>query len=102
MFVRSAWSPRTLAGLMLGLPLLLVMACGHAVGQNARSGNNVQPAQPSQAPRDTVADAQTPVQQPTTRPEQRTSDHDRSDMFSATKTAPSSTTFAQQPDQGKV
>ncbi|HEY2588774.1 MAG TPA: hypothetical protein VGI81_23735 [Tepidisphaeraceae bacterium] len=58
--------------------------------------------QPTAAPHDAVADAQTPQQVPTTRPEQQKSEHDRSDVFTASNAPPSSTAFKDQPDQGMV
>jgi hypothetical protein len=46
--------------------------------------------------------AQTPQAAAITRPEQKKSDHDLSDIFSATKARPSSNAFQAQPDQGKI
>lgn len=54
------------------------------------------------APQDAVAEAQTPRQDQAVRPEQKKSDHDQSAIFSATNAQPSSTAFAEQPDQGKI
>jgi hypothetical protein len=53
-------------------------------------------------PQDAIMEAQTLQDVPITRPEQRRSGHDQSDVFSAKKAAPSSTAFEAQPDQGKV
>jgi cytochrome c peroxidase len=57
---------------------------------------------PQTAPYDAVRDAQTPGQVPVTRPEQRTNEHDTWKIYKATEAQPSSTAFAQQPDQGKM
>ncbi len=54
------------------------------------------------APRDAVAQAQQPTPVPVTRPEQRKTDHDRSDIFKATRAKPSSPVFNDQPKQGKI
>lgn len=61
-----------------------------------------QPKAPPKAPPDAVLDAQTARDVPAKRPEQQKSEHDRSDASSATKAAPSSTVFAQQPEEGKI
>jgi len=53
-------------------------------------------------PKDAVAEAQTPRAVPETRPEQKKTEHDRSDIFSATKAPPAAQATTQQPDQGKV
>lgn len=57
---------------------------------------------PPKAPHDAVMDAQAPRQVPITRPEQHMSDQDRPDKFDPKTAEPSSTAFANQPDQGKV
>ena len=49
-----------------------------------------------------VQEAQTPRAVPQDRPEQQPSEHDRSDLSQATRAQPSSTSFANQPDQGEV
>ena len=54
------------------------------------------------APPDAVLDAQTPRKAPVTRPEQRKTEHDQSDMFSAKKADPSSEALKGQPDEGKM
>jgi Putative peptidoglycan binding domain len=51
---------------------------------------------------DAVQEAQSPRAVPQERPEQQLSEHDRSDLFQATKALPSSPVLANQPDQGKV
>jgi cytochrome c peroxidase len=66
--------------------------CGASQGQvTNRSGAS-----------DAVTQAQTPVAVPETRPEQRKSAHDLSDIFSAKQSLPSSAALVNQPDQGKV
>lgn len=54
------------------------------------------------ATKDAVAEAQTPRQDQATRPEQKKSSHDESEIFYAPKAQPSSTAFAEQPDEGKI
>ncbi len=54
------------------------------------------------APRDAVAEAQTPAAVPETRPEQKKTDHDRSDIFAATQAQPSSGAFENQPEKGRI
>jgi peptidoglycan hydrolase-like protein with peptidoglycan-binding domain len=49
-----------------------------------------------------IQEAQTPRAVPQDRPEQQLSEHDRSEIVQATKAQPSSPSFANQPDQGKV
>jgi cytochrome c peroxidase len=52
------------------------------------------------APRDAIADAQTPREVAVERPEQKKTDHDLSDIFAPSKAAPSSETLADQPEKG--
>ena len=88
---------RTIAlGVTLSLGLV-VLAC--AQGQDKRQQSQSPSAN---LPPDAVQDAQSPRDVQATRPEQQKNEHDRSDAFSAPKAMPSSTAFAQQPDQGKV
>jgi cytochrome c peroxidase len=54
----------------------------------------------AQAPRDAIAEAQTPKQVPAERPEQKKTDHDRSDIFTPNKAVPSSEALADQPEHG--
>src|SRR5262245_58872754 len=84
---RWSWVPRTLLGLAA-----CALFGGVAFSQHA--------APPLVA--DAVAEAQTPRAVPETRPEQRRTAHDRSDVFSAHKAEPSSTVLQHQPDHGKV
>ncbi|QDU88021.1 hypothetical protein Pla175_13910 [Pirellulimonas nuda] len=53
-------------------------------------------------PADAVAEAQTTREVPATRPEQKKSAHDRSDVFDARKAWPSSPVFENQPKEGKI
>ncbi|MBJ6801666.1 cytochrome B6 [Geomonas propionica] len=57
---------------------------------------------PRTAPPDAAMEAQTPREVPQNRPEQQKGSHDQSDLFSATKAAPASTAFKNQPDEGKT
>lgn len=57
---------------------------------------------PARPPYDAVQDAQTPRSVPITRPEQQLSAHDRSAVFAAPGAQPSSSAFANQPEQGKM
>ncbi|MCK0511264.1 cytochrome B6 [Aromatoleum buckelii] len=60
------------------------------------------PDRPAAAPRDAAAEVQTPGQVPITRPEQRLSEHDRSNVFNPPEGAPLSPAFRNQPDNGRV
>lgn len=51
---------------------------------------------------DAVAEAQAPREVAATRPEQKKSEHDRSDIFDAQKAWPSSPVFKNQPKEGKI
>jgi len=53
-------------------------------------------------PHDAVADAQDPRTVSIERPEQKKTDHDRSDIFKAQKSKPSSPAFENQPRDGKI
>jgi cytochrome c peroxidase len=57
---------------------------------------------PTAPTHDAALDAQTPRDVPVSRPEQKKTEHDASDVFLATKAPPSSDAFAGQPDKGKV
>ncbi len=54
------------------------------------------------APADAIVAAQVSNAVPVTRPEQALSDHDRSDIFAATKAQPSSPAFDFQPERGQI
>ena len=51
---------------------------------------------------DAVQNAQTVREVPTTRPEQKKNEHDRSSVFDAQNAMPASPAFNNQPDKGKV
>src|SRR5690348_5203246 len=78
----------------------MALSLGFACSHNNKAAAQQQPA--GGAPPDAVAEAQTPREVTPTRPEQQKNDHDKSDIFSATKAPPESGAFASQPDQGKV
>src|SRR5262249_56671968 len=59
-----------------------------------------QAQQPSQRPRDAVVEAQTPRNVQATRPEQRKTAHDQSDVFGYGNAEPSSEALADQTDHG--
>lgn len=56
---------------------------------------------PPRAPADAVQEAQTPRAVPETRPEQRKTEHDRSNVFNPGTPAPSSSALPSQPDEGR-
>jgi cytochrome c peroxidase len=51
---------------------------------------------------DAIVEAQTSREVPVSRPEQRKTDHDRSDIFKSTNAKPSSPALNNQPEQGKI
>src|SRR4051812_17997527 len=83
----------------LAATLALVAAAGTVVTLSARQDDRRPPA--TKAVPDAVADAQTPRPVPTDRPEQRKTEHDRSDMFDPKKPAPLTTAFTEQPEMGR-
>jgi cytochrome c peroxidase len=54
------------------------------------------------APYDAVAQAQTPNEVPVERPEQKKTEHDRSDIFAPSKALPTTEALAQQKDHGQM
>ncbi len=78
---------------------------GPAAPQPA-AGNRQPPAGAPQSqqprPADAVADAQSPRRVEATRPEQRITDHDRPERFSAKSATPSSPIFKSQPKEGRI
>ncbi|MBT1073476.1 cytochrome B6 [Pelotalea chapellei] len=60
------------------------------------------PGKTKTAPHDAVLDAQTPQEVQIKRPEQRKTERDKSDVFTAVKADPSSTAFKDQPEEGKL
>lgn len=84
--------------LMLGLVL-----AGFGAGMNsAMSQNDSETHSAGSSLRDAVANAQTVRETSVTRPEQKKSEHDRSNIFNAPNAAPSSPAFDSQPDKGKI
>ena len=84
--------------LILGLGL-----AGLSAGMNsAMSQNNNETRQGSMRAPDAVSNAQTVRETSITRPEQKKSEHDRSNIFGAANAAPSSPAFDNQPDKGKI
>jgi cytochrome c peroxidase len=76
---------------MVTVAIALVWAAAGSLGQ-----------QTARPPRDAVSEAQTPRAVPAERPEQKKSDHDRSDRFAAPKAMPSSPAFDNQPEKGQI
>jgi cytochrome c peroxidase len=77
--------------------VLVLLACGHVLFTGSASG---QGAQAPDRPRDAVAEAQTPKDAPASRPEQRKTAHDQSDIFSPGKAMPTTGALADQPEHG--
>jgi cytochrome c peroxidase len=76
----------------------------NAAGTNSAANRGAAAAQ-QQTPQpkdDAVEDAQSPREVPIERPEQKLSEHDKSDIFKATNAVPSSPAFENQPDDGKI
>jgi cytochrome c peroxidase len=103
MWNKQVWRRRSL-GLVgpvagVGLGVCAIVACAQ---ESPRTTGQPGAAPAGQVrPFDAVADAQTPRNVPTTRPEQAKNDHDRSDAFEAAKAPKSSRAFQTQPDQGE-
>src|SRR5947207_14074289 len=66
------------------------------------AGSNAQQNPTPAPPHDAVAQAQEPTPVLVTRPEQKKTDHDPSNIFNATDAKPSSPVFKDQPKQAKV
>ncbi len=88
-----------LAAALVGTGIIMVNVAAKDPPQGSATPPSTRPAM--RLP-DAVADAQTPVNAPTTRPEQQKSEHDRSEVFFADNAPPTSTAFKNQPDQGKI
>ncbi|HVA47951.1 MAG TPA: cytochrome B6 [Pirellulales bacterium] len=67
----------------------------------AQEKNARQPAK-GKAPRDAVAEAQTPKEVPVERPEQKKTKHDTSDIFKPAKALPTTKALSDQKDQGQM
>lgn len=78
------------------LKLLLALLL---TGSVAAAAEDKKPPRP---PHDAVTEAQEPRTVPIERPEQKKTDHDRSDIFKAQKAKPSSPVFENQPRDGKI
>jgi cytochrome c peroxidase len=82
----------------LKLSVIILFLMGWAWAQQT---TNRRPTEGTQT-RDAVVEAQTTRDVPVTRPEQRKTDHDRSDIFKSTNAKPSSPALDNQPEQGKI
>ncbi len=91
--------PSTAGILGCGALALAVAASAAAVPQEPEKP---QQPDPTPAPHDAVAAAQERNAVPVERPEQEKTEHDRSDVFDATKAKPSSPALKQQPKEGKI
>lgn len=86
------------------LAVLSILIAPSLIGEERQEPRPRPAPSPAAAPNpDAVKEAQT-AHRPaaTARPEQRKTEHDRSDAFAAGKAQPSSTAFAGQPDAGKA
>lgn len=90
------------ASFVLMLFCLTAAALGIAAAQPRGNSRQQPPRQTPAAQPDAVAEVQTPRPVEAVRPEQQKTDHDRSDVFSASKAQPSSAAFANQPEAGKA
>ncbi len=90
-------SPRTY--FLTGVVLLVA---GFTLGTITSGLVGQNPKPPAGQPHDAVADAQTPRPVPATRPEQRKSEHDRSEIFNALKARPLTSALKAQPKAGKM
>src|SRR5947209_3438158 len=88
------------------LASLVLVAAGAFLGSTLLFVRSEEPPQnkPSQdkKPRDPAAEATAVRSVPADRPEQRLTQHDRSEMFDWTKPAPLSTALKNQPKQGRI
>ncbi len=80
---------------------LLLGYLGVAVFSQTRDSPDGKPPK-SSAPFDAVADAQTPRETPTTRPEQKKSEHDTSKLFTEDASEPSSPALESQHQKGRM
>jgi cytochrome c peroxidase len=85
-----------------GLALAVAAAAllGGVLFVTSQEADKKQPAD-RQAPHDAVREAQTPREVPRDRPEQKKSEHDRSDVFAPSKAEPSSEALVDQPEHGR-
>jgi cytochrome c peroxidase len=64
--------------------------------------DNAQQTTKAKGPRDAVADAQTPNEVAIERPEQKKTEHDRSDIFNSSKSPPITKALSDQADEGQM
>jgi cytochrome c peroxidase len=85
---------------LLSVTAVAVIAAGltWVVSQEVQ---NRKQKEPPRAPRDAIADAQTPKEVPAERPEQKKTGHDQSDIFAPSKALPTTAALADQTDQGR-
>jgi cytochrome c peroxidase len=86
-------------GLTLGAALV-VFTGGFALVVHSQEGENQKPKK--DRPHDAVAEAQTPRDVPADRPEQKRTEHDRSDLFDPKNAPRSSRALEDQPEQGEI
>jgi cytochrome c peroxidase len=86
-------------GLVMG-GVLALLAAGAALARCSAADDKQNPSQ-SQNPHDAIADAQTPQQVPTERPEQKKTEHDLSDIFAPSKAQPTTSALSNQTDGGQ-
>jgi cytochrome c peroxidase len=79
--------------------VLTLLASGHVLLMRSASGQDPN-TQPLRRPRDAIADAQTPQEASASRPEQRKTAHDLSDIFTPSRAMPTSGALADQPEHG--
>jgi hypothetical protein len=80
--------------------VILVLVAGGLVVLVHPAGGKDPNGQSPGRPRDAIADAQTPNDVPAERPEQQKTAHDRSDVFTPSRAAPSSEALSDQPEHG--
>jgi cytochrome c peroxidase len=85
-----------------GVIFLLGFAAGSLVLLVPAKQAGSKPSPESSAPADAIAEAQTPRDVPEERPEQKKTEHDRSDIFAPAKSLPSSEALADQTDHGQM
>ena len=77
------------------------LACGCTYAAQERSSAQAKRASDRRGPDDAIEAAQTPKQVKATRPEQKESDHDRSNRFQAGKAQTITAPLAEQPNEGE-
>ncbi len=79
--------------------VLTLLASANVLLMRSASGEDPTTQSPGR-PHDAIADAQTPKEAPASRPEQRKTAHDLSDIFTPGQATPSSGAMADQPEHG--